>query len=326
MADLILVADNEPDILRFVEVNLRLEGFAVITAADGQEALEQAFETQPALVVLDVMMPKMDGLEVCRRLRADPRTQNVPIIILTAKALPADKVVAFTAGADDYVLKPFDPSELVARVRTTLRRSWDLRATSPLTGLPGNHQITRHLVQRLEEGEPLAVVYADLNDFKAYNDYYGFVRGDDVITLAADICQDALREHAGDDAFLGHVGGDDLMFMCHPEHVTAVCEAIIDGFDRRVQALYDPDDLDRGYIEVRDRQGEMRRFPPVSIALGVATSERRQFIDHREVIEVAGEMKSYLKQKRRYSSYAIDGRTDEAEERQELSSAGGAQV
>lgn len=112
----ILVVDNEADIRRFIEVNLRLEGFEVISAGDGEEGLARAFEFDPSLVLLDVMMPGIDGIEVCRRLRADPRSSHIPVILLTAKSLTVDKVVGLAAGADDYVLKPFDPMELVARV------------------------------------------------------------------------------------------------------------------------------------------------------------------------------------------------------------------
>ncbi len=310
MSETILVADNEPDILRFVEVNLRLEGFTVQLASDGEQALATALETRPALIVLDVMMPKLDGLEVCRRLRADPRTAQTPVIILTAKSLTVDKVVGFTAGADDYVLKPFDPQELVARVRTTLRRAAELRATSPLTGLPGNHRISAELARRLAAGTPLAVIYADLNDFKAYNDHYGFLRGDDVIVMTADVLSAAVRDHASPDAFLGHIGGDDFLVVCHPEEVAAVCAASIEAFDRRLPAHYDAADLDRGYLEVADRRGEVRRFPPVTLALGVATNERRDYDDHRQLVEVATEMKRYVKRNHLCSAYAVDGRTE----------------
>jgi DNA-binding response OmpR family regulator len=108
---------------------------------------------RPSLILLDVMMPGLDGFEVCRRLRADPRTSHIPVIFLTAKSMTADKVVGLTAGADDYVLKPFDPVELIARVRTTLQRAAELRATSPLTGLPGNHRIGIEISRRLAAGE-----------------------------------------------------------------------------------------------------------------------------------------------------------------------------
>ena len=305
---LILVADNEADIRLFVEANLRLEGFEVAFAKDGEEALRRTIELRPALVLLDIMMPKLDGFEVCRRLRTDARTSNIPVIILTAKSMTVDKVVGLTAGADDYVLKPFDPMELVARVRTTLRRSRELRATSPLTGLPGNHVIAQELAARLREGKPLAVVYADLNDFKAYNDRYGFLRGDDVIAMAAEVLRAAVRDAAGEDAFVGHIGGDDFMLACEPDAVIGVCEYAIAEFDRRVPAFYDADDLDRGYVDLPDRQGETRRFPLVSLALGVASNENRVYRDHREIVQTATEMKQYLKRSHRRSAYAIDGR------------------
>src|SRR6266545_1340055 len=125
---MVLIADDDRDIVRFVEVNLRLEGFQVVTAHDGEDALGKAFDLQPNLILLDVMMPRMDGYEVCTRLRADGRTAHIPVLGLTA-------------GADDYIIKPFDPMELVARVKTTLRRASEMRALSPLTGLPGNHRI-----------------------------------------------------------------------------------------------------------------------------------------------------------------------------------------
>ena len=314
MTETILVADNEPDILRFVEVNLRLEGYDVESVSDGQAALERAFSTRPSLVLLDVMMPKIDGFEVCRRLRADARTSHIPVIILTAKSLTADKIVGLTAGADDYVLKPFDPMELVARVRTTLSRARELRSTSPLTGLPGNHRISTELARRLRDGETLSVIYGDLNDFKAYNDRYGFLRGDDVITLTAEVLSGAVHDYAKPGGFVGHIGGDDFMIVCQPEDVAAVCEHAIEQFDRRILDLYDEEDRARGYVELPDRQGELRRFPPVTIALGVASNERRTFTDHRELVEVATEMKSYLKQHHRRSAYAVDGRTTDGSE------------
>ncbi|HWH33667.1 MAG TPA: response regulator [Egibacteraceae bacterium] len=311
MRDTILVVDNEPDILRFVDVNLRLEGFDVVTAADGEEALERAFELRPALIVLDVMMPKLDGFEVCRRLRADSRTRMIPVIILTAKTTMIDKVVGLTAGADDYVLKPFDPIELVARVRTTLKRSAELLDSSPLTGLPGNHAIGQELARRLADDAAIAAIYADLNEFKAFNDRYGFLKGDEVIVLLADCLREALREHAGDDGFLGHIGGDDFIALCTPAQVPLVCERVIELFDGRIPGLYDPEESARGWIEIEDRRGELRRYRIMTVAMGVATTERRQFSDHRELVQVATEMKNYVKRNRHSSAYAVDVRADD---------------
>jgi len=123
MAEVILVVDDDPDIARFVEVNLRSAGYDVVVAGDGEQALERAADLRPDLVLLDVMMPRIDGFEVAQRLRRSPATANASIIMLTAKALSADKVTGLQAGADDYIIKPFDPIELLARVKGTLRRA-----------------------------------------------------------------------------------------------------------------------------------------------------------------------------------------------------------
>ena len=318
--DVILVVDNEADIRMVIQINLELDGYAVANACDGEEALQQALAVRPALILLDVMMPKIDGFEVCRRLRADARTSAIPIILLTARGLTVDKVVGLTAGADDYIMKPFEPEELLARVRTTLRRARDLRETSPLTGLPGNHAITTTLERWLRSGSPLAVVYADLNDFKPYNDRYGFIRGDDVITMTATTLQAAVHRHGSPDAFVGHIGGDDFVIACGTDEVVAICEDVVAEFERRLPDHYDPDDYARGYLDLPDRQGDIRRFPLVSIALGVASTALRDYRDHRELVEVATEMKTFLKQKRR-SSYALDNRTDVVESAANLDTA-----
>ena len=309
-ADRILVVDNEADIRRFVEVNLRLEGFEVISASDGEEGLRRAFDSDPAMVLLDVMMPDIDGYEVCRRLRADPRTSHIPVILLTAKSLTVDKVVGLAAGADDYVLKPFDPMELVARVRTVLRRAAELRGASPLTGLPGNHRIESEISRRLDEGVPFAVGYADLNDFKSYNDHYGFLEGDEVIRTTADVLRAALVAEATDDAFLGHIGGDDFVLVFHPTLVDQVCRAAIEGFDAVVPSLYAEEDLERGYLETLGRRGEVQRFGLITMAIGATSNLQRSFADHRRVVAVATEMKAYVKRTfAGRSAYAVDGRS-----------------
>src|SRR4029450_8978052 len=184
---MVLIADDDRDIVRFVEVNLRLEGYEVITAHDGQDALTKALHLQPTLALLDVMMPRMDGYEVCTKLRADGRSAHIPVIMLTAKSLSADKVLGLTAGADDYIIKPFDPMERVAMVKTTLRRASEMRSLSPLTGLPGDNRIVQEIAARMERGKAVAVAYADLDNFKSYNDCYGFLRGDEVLSLFAQV-------------------------------------------------------------------------------------------------------------------------------------------
>jgi diguanylate cyclase (GGDEF)-like protein len=304
----VLVVDDDPDIARFIEVNLRTHGFDVHLASDGVEALERAYEIRPALLLVDVMMPRMDGFQVVERLRADPRTANTSIIILTAKALTADKVLGLTAGADDYIIKPFDPVELVARVKGTLRRAKEMKSVSPLTGLPGNERIHQEIQRLIELGEPFSLLYADLDNFKSYNDHYGFLRGDEAIRFVARCIQDSALEVAGNDAFVGHIGGDDFVVICHPDLAEELCRDIVERCEREVAVLYDEEDIERSYIEVKNRLQQVQRMPLMSISIGVATSERRAYTHPGEVVMVATELKEFAKRSRG-SSWAVDRRT-----------------
>jgi len=304
----ILVVDDDRDICRSIEVVLRLEGYDVRIAHEGEEALEQATRVQPDLVLLDMMMPGIDGYEVTKRLRHDPRTATASIIMLTARALPADKVLGLTAGCDDYIVKPFDPSELVARVQSALRRSRQMREVSPLTGLPGNFQIAAEL-ERLagEESNDFAVLYADLDDFKAYNDHYGFMRGDEAIRATGRLLTDALARHRTSPSFAGHIGGDDFVLVTSGKKAETLAQDIVLNFDVMAPSLYDQDDRQRGYIEVPDRRGVLHHYPFLSISIGVASSLIRPIRSQWEASAVATEMKAVAKRKVG-SSYEFDRR------------------
>ena len=305
----LLVVDDDPFIARLLEIELKAAGYDVRVASDGAQALEVAQERCPDLVLADVMMPNMDGFELTRRLRQDPRTAAVSIIMLTARGLSADKLEGFAIGADDYIVKPFDTPELLARIRGVIRRSRDMRAQSPLTGLPGNVRIEEEIDSRVEQGLPFAILYADLDNFKAFNDHYGFARGDAVIQTTARMIEDVAREFAGDASFVGHVGGDDFVVVVPPEHAVVVAQAIVERFDTMAADLYDAEDRERGYIEVVNRRGELQRFGILTMSIGVATTDRRSFQHYAEAVAVATEMKQYTKGATG-SSWAMDRRTD----------------
>jgi diguanylate cyclase (GGDEF)-like protein len=306
MSERILIADDDADILRFVEVNLSLEGFEILTASDGEDAFKQAITELPDLVLLDVMMPKMDGFEVCQRLRDDPRTSNLSIIMITAKSLSADKVVGLSAGADDYITKPFDPIELVARVKSTLRRAKANRDVNPLTGLSGNVAIMEELQRRITLGKKFALMHIDLDNFKAFNDHYGFMHGDTAIKLTAAVIREA-ADQISVDSFIGHIGGDDFVAITAPEVAEDLAGRIITCFDDRVGDLYQPADRDRGFISVEDRRGVVQEYPRMTISVGVASNVRRQITSHVEASEIASELKELAKREKR-SSYAVDRR------------------
>jgi diguanylate cyclase (GGDEF)-like protein len=309
MPETILVVDDDPDIARFVEVNLRSAGYNVAVAGDGEEALERAGDLRPDLVLLDVMMPRIDGFEVAQRLRKNPQTANTSIIMLTAKALSADKVTGLQSGADDYIIKPFDPIELLARVKGTLRRAKEMRNLSPLTGLPGNIRIQEEIERQVREARPFAVLYCDLDNFKAYNDQKGFVRGDRLIQAVARIIQDAVVEHVGNEGFVGHVGGDDFVAVLAPEPSEAVAKRICERFDEARSEFYEPEDLERGFVRIEDRKGVLQDIPLVAVSIGIASTDRRRFAHYGEAVAVATEMKSFAK-RQPGSSYAVDRRGD----------------
>jgi diguanylate cyclase (GGDEF)-like protein len=303
----VLVVDDDFDIARYVELNLSLEGFTVHVAHDGQEAVAKAQNLRPDAVLLDVMMPGLDGYEVARRLRSNARTNHCAIIMLTAKSLSADTVLGLTAGADDYISKPFDPPELVARVRAALRRARQLRDVSPLTGLPGNSEITRQVERLVAERQPFALIHADLDHFKAYNDRYGFLRGDQAIKATAEVLESVLSRCEDDTCFLGHVGGDDFVLLASPESAESVAAQVIAAFDAMAPSLYDPEDAARGWIEIEDRRNNRRTVEIMTISLGIATTVHRPLLTVAEASAIATEMKMVAKEDVR-STYRVDQR------------------
>jgi diguanylate cyclase (GGDEF)-like protein len=308
-SDLILVVDDDADIARFVQVNLVAEGFSVIVAHDGEEALKVVAEQRPDLAVVDLMMPGVDGLELTRRLRGNPTTSSMPIIMLTAKALTIDKVMGLTVGADDFMVKPFDTMELVARIHSTLRRMKEFRESSPLTGLPGNTRILSEISARAARRADFAVGHVDIDRFKTVNDVYGFGRGDEFIAALAKALEQASTDLPDDPPpFVGHVGGDDFVIVCTPDQIRTVSERAVSAFERAADQLYDPVDAARGYVEKADRRGEMQRASLVTISIGFALSTNRAYTSPREIVAAASEMKTVAKSQP--GSYvAIDRRT-----------------
>lgn len=309
MAVKILIVDDDPDIRDILKLTLSEENYEVIEAADGEEALKAIQSKAPSLVLLDYKIPKLDGRQVCMRIKKDLLLSHLPIIMVTGKGDISDKVDGIDAGADDYVVKPFEPKELLARIRMILRRTERDLEANPLTLLPGNVSILNELSKRLEKQEPLAVCYVDLDKFKSYNDKYGFEHGDEVIRETARILIRSTQEKGNPEDFIGHIGGDDFVVITTPDKVDNVCKKIIADFEKVSPSFYNETDRKKGFIMAKDRKGQIQKIPLLSVSIGVVTNETRKIEHIAQIGEVGAELKSYAKSLER-SNYVKDKRQD----------------
>lgn len=304
----ILIIDDDPDIRDVLTITLMAENYEVIEAADGEEGLVRAQTEHPDLVIVDYKMPKRDGREVCRQLKKDILLSHIPIIMLTGKGETADKVGGIDAGADDYIVKPFEPDELLARIRMTIRRSSRDLEANPLTRLPGNLSILNELQERIDNNSLFAVCYVDLDKFKAYNDKYGFEHGDELIKECARIFLRARAECGNRDDFIGHIGGDDFVVITTPDKADAICTSIIKEYDRTAPTFYNEEDRRAGFIVAGDRQGIPQKIPIASISIGVVSNEKRKISHVGEIGEIGAELKKQAKTVE-HSNYIKDMRT-----------------
>lgn len=291
----ILVVEDSELMQALIRDILKNEGYEVYSAYSGEEGLDKISKVKPDLIILDVVMPGMSGFDVLRILRADESNNLTPIIMLTAKVSEDDKLIGLELGADDYIIKPFNSRELVSRVRNTLIRIERNRYANPLTGLCGNIEIQSELNYRLANKRQIAVIYCDLDNFKAFNDAYGFARGDSAIKLTADIIRDAVQYGGNKDDFIGHIGGDDFIIITSWDKYENICKMIIEDFDRKILFLYNEEDRKKGYITTKNRLGQIRNFPIMTISLAVVTNENRDYENALEIAEVAADVKKYVK-------------------------------
>ncbi|UCG51088.1 MAG: response regulator [Candidatus Latescibacterota bacterium] len=291
----ILVVDDEPHIIQILKFTLEKEGYQVYTAENGQVALECIQEIEPNLVILDIMMPVMDGYEVCRKMREDFKMNQIPVIMLSAKGDPLSRVEGLEGGANDYLVKPYSNEELLLRVKNVLEWNIKQKEANPLTGLPGNTAIERELKIRINRKEPYAFLYIDIDNFKAFNDYFGYQKGDEIITYLAGILTKAVEKLGSKEDFIGHIGGDDFVLVADPTRGQFMAKYIIDEFDKGAVFLLGEDDVKRGYFEVRNRQGEIARVSLMSITIALVISTDNKIEHFAEINDIASELKKYGK-------------------------------
>lgn len=291
----ILVIDDTELTVNLIREILTDAGYEVVVANDGKEGLKLVRQEKPDLVILDVIMPGLDGFEVCKILREDESNNLMPILMLTAQDNEDDKLTGLELGVDDYIVKPFNHRELTSRVKNTLKRIDRNRWANPLTGLQGNIEIHAEINKRIAKEEMFAVLYMDLDNFKAYNDVYGFANGDRAIKLTADIITSNVHMTKNSDDFIGHIGGDDFVVITTPKNVDEICQGVIQDFDEKIQDLYLEEDRQKGHITTVNRLGQAMEFPIITISIAVVTNESRTLYSPVQIAEIAAQVKKRAK-------------------------------
>ncbi len=290
----ILIIDDDPDILDVLDLSLS-EHYEVLKASNGKEGIQIAKNKPPGLVIVDYNMPVMDGARFCQEIKEDILLQHIPIIMLTGKKEVEDKVSGIDAGADDYIVKPFQPDELLARIRMILRRTERSLDANPLTHLPGNVSIMEKIQFYIDSKKTFSVGYADLDKFKAYNDLYGFERGDEVIRETARVLIKAVQEKGNEEAFVGHIGGDDFVFICDDFLADDISQTIIAEFDKMVPSFYSEKDYKQGFVITKDRQEKEMKVGLLSISIGIVSNKAHQITHIAQIGEIGAELKKYAK-------------------------------
>lgn len=291
----ILVIGDELSITKPLRSSLEADGYTIVAILNGEDAMQFALRETPNIIILDTMVTGIDAYEATRCLRNHPKSMHIPIIILSERGEVAVKVRAFEAGIDDYITKPFDDDELLARIYAQLRRMQQ-RFLSPLTGLPGGLQIEQAIKNSLGHLEPWSILYLDLDNFKAFNDVYGFLAGNSLISLVGRICRRVVYEYGNVHDFVGHIGGDDFVIMTTPDRAQALSIHIVARYKQESITLYRPEDRERGSISGVDRKGRPFQFPLVSLSIGEVSNHIRQPDSMQEMSYLTAEAKYHAKQ------------------------------
>ncbi|MCP4231275.1 MAG: response regulator [bacterium] len=294
--ELVLVVEDDPSIKEIITFSLETDGYRYVVASDGEEALRQVEQEPPDLILLDLMIPKVDGIEVCRRLKNGFLTSGIPIVMVTAKREVSDKLKGMEAGADDYIIKPFNRAELLARVKMVMMRTRQQIDRNPLSGLPGNYAIENRARELLDGTDEFVILYMDLDNFKNFNDSYGYSTGDKAIKLASTMLVEIVKDYGSESDFVGHIGGDDFVIICQPPNAKPICKEIIRRYEKESERLFDPDSLNKGYYVTKGRKGEESKLPcRLGMTIAVVVNDNNRYANYLEMVDVAAELKKHGK-------------------------------
>lgn len=302
----ILLADDSHAIRFLVSEILTNAGFTVIEAEDGQEAIDKTYKENPDLLILDYEMPHKTGFDVVREVRSRTGYLHTPIIIFTAVSDKSTKLEGLGLDIDDYLTKPADEDEIVARVKLLLKRNKQKMDCNPLTRLPGNPSIQARVEQEIASRRPFAVLYCDLNNFKSFNDKYGFEAGDRVLKTESQIIVSAAMQDPA--SFVGHIGGDDFIVVCSFDKADAIAREITTKTDAVAPSFYNEEDRTNGYMISTNRKGETEKFNFLSIGIGIVHNTKKPLTSFAMVSNIGSELKCLAKKHENGSFYVMDRR------------------
>ena len=299
-----IIDDDESSIVIFKELFRDEPDYKFISVKT--EDIDIALKNIPSLIVINEDAIDRDVIELCRKIRKDEDNTITPVIVVSSNSSRNHRMRILNESVEYFIKKPVDEGYLYYTVKNLNRLLTTNRRVSPLTGLPGNVQIHSELKKRLTKKEEFSIMYLDLDNFKAYNDVYGFLKGDKIIQYTANTILEEIHTEGGS-GFVGHVGGDDFIAIVPYMEVDDLCQRIIARFEKKIKEFFTEEDADKGYIEIANRRGIIEKFPLTSLSIAVVVADRNRFQNILEIGDVAAQVKHAVKSVMG-SSYTIDRR------------------
>ncbi len=306
--DIYIIDDDDASIMVFREL-FRDDPEYKFTSVK-TEQIDIALKNIPSLIVINEDAIDRDVVDLCRQIRKDEDNTITPVIVVSSNEEKEHRLRILQESVEYFIKKPVDEQYLYYTVKNLSRLLSTNRRISPLTGLPGNVQIHAELKKRILKKEAFCVLYLDLDNFKAYNDVYGFLKGDKIIEFTAETIIDCIHKSGMEDTFIGHIGGDDFIALVPGNSCDKLCQNILAYFDSNVKQHFTEADLERGYIEIANRKGIIEQFPLTSLSIGVVVVDKGRFNNILEIGEIGAQVKHAAKSVMG-SSYAVDRRKDE---------------
>ena len=303
--EIYIIDDDDSSIVIFRELFKNDPGYKFISVKT--EDIDIALKNIPSLIVINEDAIDRDVVDLCRKIRKDEDNTITPVIIVSSKSDREHRVEILQESVEYFIKKPVDEQYLYYTVKNLNRLLASNRRVSPLTGLPGNVQIHAELKKRISRRETFSVLYLDLDNFKAYNDVYGFLKGDQIIEFTAETIVNLIHSDEIDNSFVGHIGGDDFVAIVPGNDCERLCQNMLAYFDKNVGKFFTEEDLEKGYIEVANRKGIIEQFPLTSLSIGVVVADEGRFHNILEIGEIGAQVKHAAKSVMG-SSYAIDKR------------------